>query len=98
MKKLVLSAVVAVVAASTGIGVVDTASARSHHHHNTGAAVAGGIAAGVIGGLVGGAIVNNNEPRYVDRGPPQPRCWYEDRRVENAYDGGWHVESVRVCE
>ncbi|MEK1893840.1 MAG: hypothetical protein AAAB20_11290 [Rhizobium sp.] len=99
MKKLILSAVVGVVAASTGMGGVDTAFARSHHHHNnTGAAVAGGIAAGVIGGLVGGAIANNREPRYVDPGPPPPRCWVEDRRVQNAYDGGWHVESVRVCE
>jgi hypothetical protein len=71
---------------------------RHHHRDNTGKAIAGGLAAGVIGGLIGGAIVNNNGgPRYVEPPPPPPRCWFEDRRVPNAYDGGWHVESVRVC-
>ncbi|MBB3397376.1 hypothetical protein FHT71_004067 [Rhizobium sp. BK060] len=45
MKKFILSGVIAVVAASTGI--VEPTLARSHHHHhnNTGAAVAGEIAA-----------------------------------------------------
>ncbi len=70
-----------------------------HHHHSDGAAIAGGIAAGVIGGLIGGAIANGNGgPRYIDPPPPAPRCWYEDRQVANAYDGGWHNESVRVCQ
>jgi Ni/Co efflux regulator RcnB len=68
------------------------------HHHNNGSAIAGGLAAGVIGGLIGGAIVNNSGPRYIDPPPPPPpRCWFEDRRVPNAYDGGWHRESIRVC-
>lgn len=70
---------------------------RRHHHDNTGAAIAGGLAAGVIGGMIGGALVNNG-PRYVEPPPPPPpRCWFEDRQVANAYDGGWHMESVRVC-
>ncbi|WP_337266702.1 hypothetical protein [Oryzifoliimicrobium ureilyticus] len=72
---------------------------RRHHHDNDGRAIAGGLAAGVIGGLIGGAIINNNSgPRYIDPPPPPPpRCWFEDRRVPNAYDGGWHMESMRVC-
>jgi len=71
---------------------------RRRHHDNTGAAIAGGLAAGVIGGMIGGAIVNNSGPRYVEPPPPPPpRCWFEDRRVPNAYDGGWHMESMRVC-
>lgn len=65
------------------------------HHRNDGAAIAGGLAAGVIGGLIGGALVNNNGPRYVE---PPPRCWFEDRRVPNSYDGGSHIESLRVCQ
>lgn len=68
-----------------------------HHHHDNGGAIAGGLAAGVVGGLIGGAIVNSG-PRYVEPPPPPPRCWFEDRRVANAYDGGWHTESVRVCQ
>ena len=69
-----------------------------HHHDNTGRVIAGGLAAGVIGGLIGGAIANNNNgPRYVEEPPPPPRCWFEDRRVQNAYNGGSHFESVRVC-
>lgn len=69
------------------------------HRDNTGRIIAGGVAAGVIGGLIGGALANgnNNGPRYIEEAPPPPRCWYEDRRVGNAYDGGWHMESVRVC-
>ena len=69
------------------------------HHNNDGSIIAGGLAAGVIGGLIGGAIVNNNSgPRYIDPPPPpRPRCWLEDRNVRNAYDGGWHVETLRVC-
>lgn len=71
---------------------------RRRHHDNTGAAIAGGLAAGVVGGMIGGAIVNNSGPRYVEPPPPPPpRCWFEDRRVPNAYDGGWHMESMRVC-
>lgn len=70
------------------------------HHHNNGNAIAGGLAAGVIGGLIGGALANGGGggPRYIEEAPPPPpRCWYEDRRVANAYDGGSHFESVRVC-
>lgn len=71
---------------------------REHRRHNDGAAIAGGLAAGVIGGLIGGAIANNNGPRYYEPPPPPPpRCWFEDRRVPNSYDGGWHTESMRVC-
>ncbi len=71
---------------------------REHRRHNDGAAIAGGLAAGVIGGLIGGAIVNNSGPRYYEPPPPpRPRCWYEDRRVPNSYDGGWHTETMRVC-
>jgi hypothetical protein len=70
------------------------------HRHNDGAVIAGGLAAGVIGGLIGGALANSGGPRYsVEEPPPPPppRCWFEDRRVPNAYDGGWHMESIRVC-
>ncbi len=67
-------------------------------HDNTGRVIAGGLAAGVIGGLIGGAIVNNSGPRYVEPPPPPPpRCWLEDRQVPNAYDGGWHIETIRAC-
>ncbi|CDZ60832.1 hypothetical protein NFO65_11410 [Neorhizobium galegae] len=69
------------------------------HRNNDGAIIAGGLAAGVIGGLIGGALANDGGPRYIDPPPPpRPRCWFEDRRVRNAYDGGWHMESLRVCQ
>jgi hypothetical protein len=69
------------------------------HHRDNGGVIAGGIAAGVIGGLLGGAIVNGSGPRYAEPPPPPPpRCWFEDQRVRNAYDGGSHIESVRVCD
>ncbi|RWX75663.1 hypothetical protein EPK99_18395 [Neorhizobium lilium] len=75
----------------------DRGSSRHHHRDNTGRVIAGGLAAGVIGGLIGGAIANGG-PRYVEPPPPPPpRCWMEDRRVPNAYDGGWHIETLRVC-
>ncbi|MGO4440889.1 hypothetical protein [Rhizobium sp. RAF56] len=97
MKTLVISTLAAVMAASSLIAVPNVALAdQSHHHHhhnNTGAAIAGGVAAGVIGGLLAGSGVNN-EPRYVER---EPRCWAEDRPVQNAYDDGYHYERVRVC-
>lgn len=71
---------------------------RHHHHSDKGSVIAGGLAAGVIGGLIGGALANGG-PRYVEPPPPPPpRCWFEDRRVPNAYDGGWHMESIRVCQ
>jgi hypothetical protein len=71
---------------------------RHHHRDNTGRVIAGGLAAGVIGGLIGGAIANGG-PRYVEPPPPpRPRCWFEDQRVRNAYDGGSHIESIRVCD
>lgn len=69
---------------------------RHHRHHSNGGAIAGGLAAGVIGGLIGGAIANSG-PRYVEPPPPPPRCWFEDRQVQNAYNSGWHMESIRVC-
>lgn len=107
MKRLVLSTLIAVTTASSVLTVAGSASADNwhrrhydyHHHHNgNGNAIAGGLAAGVIGGLIGGAIVNSSGPRYIDPPPPPPpRCWFEDRRVPNAYDGGWHMESIRVC-
>ncbi|WP_026282911.1 hypothetical protein [Rhizobium sp. 2MFCol3.1] len=94
MKRTFTAAMAAVFVIAGGLS---PAMARDHHHHdNTGRVIAGGVAAGVIGGLVGGAIANS-QPRYVDPPPPRPRCWYEDREVQNAYDGGSHVESVRVC-
>ena len=71
---------------------------RRHRHHNNGAVIAGGVAAGLLGGLIGGALANSGGPRYVEPPPPPPRCWFEDRRVPNAYDGGWHSESFRVCD
>ncbi len=72
---------------------------RRRHRNNDGAIIAGGLAAGVIGGLIGGALANDGGPRYIDPPPPpRPRCWFEDRRVRNAYDGGWHMESLRVCQ
>ncbi|NTF31752.1 hypothetical protein [Rhizobium skierniewicense] len=67
---------------------------RRHRDHDNGRIIAGGIAAGVLGGLIGGALARDNGPRYVE---PPPRCWFEDRQVRNAYDGGWHMESMRVC-
>lgn len=64
-----------------------------------GAIIAGGIAAGVLGGLIGGALANDSGPRYIDPPPPPPpQCWFEDRSVRNAYNPGWHVERVRVCD
>lgn len=67
------------------------------HHDNTGKIIAGGLAAGIVGGLIGGALANSGGPRYVEPPPPPPRCWFEDQQVRNAYDGGWHMESIRVC-
>ncbi|MCK8779479.1 hypothetical protein M0654_05715 [Rhizobium sp. NTR19] len=112
MKKLVASAIILAVTCATAV-VAPTSSAFAEyrhwhrhgpppppprrHRHDNGAAIAGGLAAGVIGGLIGGALANSAEPRYYVDEPPPPRCWYEDRRVRNAYDGGWHLESVRVC-
>jgi hypothetical protein len=71
-------------------------------HHDDGAVIAGGVAAGLLGGLIAGALVNNGGPRYIDPPapppPPPPRCWFEERSVRNAYDGGWHRENFRVCD
>lgn len=66
-----------------------------HHHNNVGGIIAGGVAAGVLGGLIGGALSNQNDG--YSEPPPRPRCWFEDRPVQNQYDDGWHHEQVRVC-
>lgn len=100
MKRIISSLLIAVALAGSAI---QPAVARDHHHNNTGRAIAGGVAAGVVGGLIGGAIANSGPryvdgPRYYDAGPPPPRCWYEDRDVRNRFDGGYHVETVRVCD
>ncbi|SCX00956.1 hypothetical protein DSM25558_0203 [Agrobacterium sp. DSM 25558] len=72
---------------------------RRHRDHDNGRVIAGGIAAGVLGGIIGGALARDSGPRYVEPPPPPPpRCWFEDRQVRNAYDGGWHMESMRVCQ
>ncbi len=72
---------------------------RRHRDRDNGRIIAGGIAAGVLGGLIGGALARDSGPRYVEPPPPPPpRCWFEDRQVRNAYDGGWHMESMRVCQ
>ncbi|MBY3300207.1 hypothetical protein HFO10_30595 [Rhizobium laguerreae] len=98
MKRVISSLVIAT--ALVGSAIQPAAARDRHHHDDTGRAIAGGVAAGVVGGLIGGAIANSG-PRYVD-GPryvePAPRCWYEDRDVRNNYDGGYHIETVRVCE
>ncbi|MBY5546487.1 hypothetical protein HFO61_06545 [Rhizobium leguminosarum] len=98
MKRVISSLVIAT--ALVGSAIQPAAARDRHHHDDTGRAIAGGVAAGVVGGLIGGAIANSG-PRYVD-GPryvePEPRCWYEDRDVRNRYDGGYHIETVRVCE
>jgi hypothetical protein len=72
---------------------------NNHHHHNNGGIIAGGVAAGILGGLIGGALVNNQNDGYSEPPPPppRPRCWFEDRPVQNQYDDGWHHEQVRVC-
>ncbi|MBY3395189.1 hypothetical protein HFN88_21235 [Rhizobium laguerreae] len=98
MKRVISSLVIAT--ALVGSAIQPAAARDRHHHDDTGRAIAGGVAAGVVGGLIGGAIANSG-PRYVD-GPryvePAPRCWYEDRDVRNRYDGGYHIETLRVCE
>ncbi|MGO7956312.1 hypothetical protein [Rhizobium leguminosarum] len=104
MKRVISSLLIATALVGSAI---QPAAARDRHHDNTGRIIAGGVAAGVVGGLIGGAIANGG-PRYVDEGlryvespryvEPQPRCWYEDRDVRNRYDGGYHAETVRVCE
>ena len=106
MKKITSSILAAVIGASCLIAVTDNAAADDWRHrrhyvlrypHIPGPAIHGAPTAGVIGGMIGGALVNNG-PRYVEPPPPPPpRCWFEDRQVANAYDGGWHMESVRVC-
>ncbi|MDV4153971.1 hypothetical protein ACCT14_08680 [Rhizobium brockwellii] len=105
MKRVISSLLIATALVGSA---VQPAAARDHRHHdNTGRIIAGGVAAGVVGGLIGGAIANGGGPRYVEEpryvdGPryvePAPRCWYEDRDVRNRYDGGYHAETVRVCE
>ncbi|MBB4482527.1 hypothetical protein [Rhizobium etli] len=105
MKRIISSLLIATALVGSAI---QPAAARDRHHDNTGRIIAGGVAAGVVGGLIGGAIANGGGPRYVDEGPRyvespryierQPRCWYEDRDVRNRYDGGYHVETVQVCE
>lgn len=67
-----------------------------HRHHNNGGIIAGGVAAGLLGGIIGGALANG-DVGYAPPPPPQPRCWFEDRQVDNQYDDGWHREQVRVC-
>ncbi|PDT18751.1 hypothetical protein CO670_01270 [Rhizobium sp. J15] len=98
MKRIMSSLLIAM--ALVGSAIQPAAARDRHHHDDTGRIIAGGVAAGVVGGLIGGAIANGG-PRYVD-GPryvePAPRCWYEDRDVRNRYDGGYHTETVRVCE
>ncbi|MCA2407211.1 hypothetical protein GYN07_28590 (plasmid) [Rhizobium leguminosarum bv. viciae 248] len=98
MKRVMSSLVIAT--ALVGLAIQPAAARDRHHHDDTGRAIAGGVAAGVVGGLIGGAIANSGPrsvdgPRYVE---PAPRCWYEDRDVRNRYDGGYHIETVRVCE
>ncbi|MBX4935074.1 hypothetical protein [Rhizobium bangladeshense] len=97
MKRIISSLLIATALVGSAI---QPAAARDRHHDDTGRIIAGGVAAGVVGGLIGGAIANSG-PRYID-GPryvePAPRCWYEDRDVRNRYDGGYHVETVRVCD
>ncbi|MGO4134595.1 hypothetical protein ACEQ6A_08550 [Rhizobium brockwellii] len=105
MRRVISSLLIATALVGSAI---QPAAARDHRHHdNTGRIIAGGVAAGVVGGLIGGAIANGGGPRYVEEpryvdGPryvePAPRCWYEDRDVRNRYDGGYHAETVRVCE
>jgi hypothetical protein len=100
MKRVISSLLIATALVGSAI---QPAAARDHHRHhdNTGRIIAGGVAAGVVGGLIGGAIANNGGPRYVDEPryvQPAPRCWYEDRDVRNRYDGGYHAQTVRVCE
>ncbi|MEI1248136.1 hypothetical protein [Rhizobium aouanii] len=98
MKRVISSLLIATALVGS---VLQPAAARDRHYHDdTGRAIAGGVAAGVVGGLIGGAIANSGPryvvgPRYVE---PAPRCWYEDRDVRNRYDGGYHIETVRVCE
>jgi len=105
MKRAICSLLIAT--ALVGSAIQPAAARDRHHHNDTGRVIAGGVAAGVVGGLIGGAIANSG-PRYVDGGPryvdgpryvePAPRCWYEDRDVRNRYDGGYHTETVQVCE
>lgn len=66
------------------------------HRHGNGGAIAGGVAAGLIGGLLVGGALANSGPVYAAP-PPPPRCWLENREVQNQYDDGWHYERVRVC-
>ncbi|MBX4956113.1 hypothetical protein [Rhizobium lentis] len=99
MKRIISSLLIAT--ALVGSAIQPAAARDRHHHDNTGRIIAGGVAAGVVGGLIGGAIANGGGPRYVEEPryiEPEPRCWYEDRDVRNRYDGGYHAETVRVCE
>jgi len=91
---LALATVVGTLAVTT-----ETASAR----YGRGGAFAAGAIAGVVGGaILGGAL---SQPRYYEPDyyyEPEPvyvpRCYYQNRRVRNLYDYGYHYERVKVCE
>jgi len=105
VKKFITGALVlATVAGTLAVGV-ESASARDGRH--------GAFAAGAIAGVVGGAILggalsqprygydNGYEPQYYYQPEPvyvQPRCYYQNRRIRNTYDYGYHIERVRVCD
>jgi len=100
VRKFITSALVLATVAGTLALTTEAASARN----GRGGAFAAGAIAGVVGGaLLGGAL---NQPRYYE--DPQyyyepepvyvPRCYYQNRRVRNLYDYGYHIERVRVCQ
>ncbi len=106
IKKTVLTVLLAATVVGGVLAPVSSAQAQyydgyrgdwhRHHHHGNGGAIAGGVAAGLLGGLIVGGALANRGPVY-EVAPPPPRCWFEDRRVQNEYDYGWHYERVRVC-
>lgn len=99
VRKYITGALMLATVAGTLAVTTETASARYGRN--------GAFAAGAIAGVVGGAILGGalNQPRYYEPDyyyEPEPvyvpRCYYQNRRVRNLYDYGYHYERVKVCE
>ncbi len=86
----------AIIATAAAMATVPASAADGRN-----GAFVGGAALGAVGGVLLGSALANHD-RYYDEPPPvpvyEPACYFERRRVPNAYDYGWHVERVRVCD
>jgi hypothetical protein len=101
MRKFVTGALALSMVVGTLAVTTETASAR----YGRNGAFVGGAVAGLVGGALLGGALNQGyaaQPQYYYEPEPQPvyvpRCYYQNRRIRNTYDYGYHIERVRVCD